>query len=190
MLGPSSYYTLQISCLINCTEINSPRLYNQRASPIMKSTKDANSLWENLCESQSHPFSLLTAFDRGFRPVWKERHGHSPSSFPLFSPSYERSTCDRPTFWLPLKLARNALLFRQTWDSPVSWNAMSVRYLSSCLKITNHLCFFHLGKYHPLTCPICTWKMCALSVLSLVDICRIAVNLHWTWDQLQEIWRV
>lgn len=27
----------------------------------MESTKDANSLWENLCESKSHPFSPLTA---------------------------------------------------------------------------------------------------------------------------------
>ena len=47
-----------------------------------------------------------------------------------------RETYLWPIFWLPLRLARNALQFWKTWGSLVSWIVMSIIYLSSFLK--NH----------------------------------------------------
>lgn len=78
----------------------------------------------------THPFSPLTAINRGFRSMWQERHSYLPS----FSPSWETHLW--PIFWLPLRLARDALQFWKTWGSLVSWIVMSIKYLSSCLK--NH----------------------------------------------------
>lgn len=70
----------------------------------------------------------------------------------IVSPSDYWGTCDRHLyFWPPLTLVRHVLLFKRMWDGLVSYVVMSVRYLSSCLKISNCFCFLHLGKYHPPT---------------------------------------
>lgn len=141
----------------------SAAIQSEGASPIYRVNKRCKFSLGKFLWVKITPFFPLAAFDRCFRPAWKERHAYSLSGSPFFPPSDYRGTCDRHLyFWLPLRLVKHVLLFKQTWDSLVSYVMMSVRYLSSCLKISNCFCFLHLGKHHPPT-SLLALKWCMLS---------------------------
>lgn len=142
-----------ISCLFGCTEINYIQLYNwQERLLFTESTKDANSFWENFCESKSHPFFSLSSFWQMLQTSVKRKTCVFSFWISIVLPSEYWGTCDKHLyFWPPLRLVRHVLLFKRIWDSLVSEVMMSVRYLSSCLKISKCFCFLHLGKYHPPT---------------------------------------
>lgn len=148
--------------------------------PYLQSTKVENSLWENFCESKSHPSFPLMAFDRCFRTVWKDRRAHSLSGSPLFPPSDYRGTSDRQFSGCPQDVVG---LFSYSNRRRIVWSP-KLWYLFSCLKISN--CFFSFIWEN-----ITHWR----PYLMFNEICLGAKfsereslqkilhwNLHWTWE--------